>query len=140
MYKVKDKTTVFVFGFRSQYGGGKSTGFALIYDTIEDAKKFEPRYRLARVSSIIKHFIVINLPRHSLDWRRAAKGLESRLRRRRTELRRSGVLVEELPSTRPRRLDHRKLCSFTVCSHVNLNITTVKLIYFTISSLLSFLV
>ena len=49
MYKVKDKTTVFVFGFRSQYGGGKSTGFALIYDTIEDARKFEPRYRLARV-------------------------------------------------------------------------------------------
>mmetsp|Transcript_41198 Transcript_41198/g.29705 ORF Transcript_41198/g.29705 Transcript_41198/m.29705 type:complete len:139 (+) Transcript_41198:31-447(+) len=48
MYKVKDKTTIFVFGFRSQYGGGKSTGFALIYDTLEEAKKFEPRYRLAR--------------------------------------------------------------------------------------------
>jgi small subunit ribosomal protein S24e len=48
MYKVKDKNTVFAFGFRSQFGGGKSTGFALIYDTIEDAMKFEPRYRLAR--------------------------------------------------------------------------------------------
>ncbi|CAE7497247.1 RPS24B [Symbiodinium microadriaticum] len=53
MYKVKDKNTVFVFGFRSQYGGGKSTGFALIYDTIEDARKFEPRYRLAR-SGLVK--------------------------------------------------------------------------------------
>ena len=29
--------------------GGRSTGFALIYDSIEDAKKFEPKYRLARV-------------------------------------------------------------------------------------------
>lgn len=33
-----------------QFGGGKSTGFGLIYDTIDAAKKFEPRYRLVRVS------------------------------------------------------------------------------------------
>ena len=49
MYKIKDKNTIFVFGFRSAYGGGKSTGFALIYDAVEDAMKFEPKYRLARV-------------------------------------------------------------------------------------------
>ena len=48
MYKVKEANTVFLFGFRTAYGGGSSTGFALIYDSIEDAKKFEPRYRLAR--------------------------------------------------------------------------------------------
>ena len=30
-------------------GGGRSTGFALIYDTVEDVKKFEAKYRLARV-------------------------------------------------------------------------------------------
>lgn len=34
-----------------QFGGGKSTGFGLIYDSIDAAKKFEPRYRLVRVSS-----------------------------------------------------------------------------------------
>ena len=51
MYKVKDATTIMMFGFRSAYGGGKSTGFCLIYDTIVDAKKFEPKYRLARVSA-----------------------------------------------------------------------------------------
>lgn len=39
---------VFVFGFRTNFGGGKSTGFALLYDTLDFAKKFEPRYRLAR--------------------------------------------------------------------------------------------
>ncbi|KAF8978097.1 ribosomal 40S subunit protein S24B [Entomortierella lignicola] len=47
MYKV-DKEVVFCFGFRTQFGGGKSTGFALIYDNLESAKKFEPKYRLVR--------------------------------------------------------------------------------------------
>ncbi|GIY05917.1 hypothetical protein CDAR_440611 [Caerostris darwini] len=45
------KTTpdvIFCFGFRTQFGGGKSTGFALIYDTLDFAKKFEPKYRLIR--------------------------------------------------------------------------------------------
>merc|ERR1719266_309655 len=37
---------VFTFGFKTQFGGGKSTGFALIYDTMDFAKKFEPKYRL----------------------------------------------------------------------------------------------
>ena len=49
MYKVKEADRVFVFGFRTAYGGGSSTGFCLIYDSVDDAKKFEPRYRLARV-------------------------------------------------------------------------------------------
>lgn len=45
------KTTpdlVFCFGFNTNFGGGKSTGFALIYDSLDFAKKFEPRYRLTR--------------------------------------------------------------------------------------------
>lgn len=33
-----------------QFGGGKSTGFGLIYDSVDNAKKFEPKYRLVRVS------------------------------------------------------------------------------------------
>merc|ERR1711874_88309 len=39
---------VFTFGFRTNFGGGRSTGFALIYDTLDYAKKFEPKYRLVR--------------------------------------------------------------------------------------------
>merc|ERR1712102_260026 len=39
---------IFAFGFRTNFGGGKTTGFALIYDTLDFAKKFEPKYRLAR--------------------------------------------------------------------------------------------
>ncbi|MBW0490851.1 hypothetical protein O181_030566 [Austropuccinia psidii MF-1] len=46
MYKAP-KDQVIVFGFRTQFGGGKSTGFALIYDT-KEALKFEPKYRLVR--------------------------------------------------------------------------------------------
>ena len=45
---------VFAFGFKTNFGGGKSTGFALIYDTMDFAKKFEPKYRLARQDVIKK--------------------------------------------------------------------------------------
>jgi small subunit ribosomal protein S24e len=48
MYDVKDSNCVFVFGLKTQFGGGKSTGFGLIYDNVEVAKKFEPKYRLIR--------------------------------------------------------------------------------------------
>lgn len=50
MYEVKDSNSIFVFKFRTHFGGGKSTGFGLIYDSVESAKKFEPKYRLIRVS------------------------------------------------------------------------------------------
>ena len=50
MYKVQDEQTIFLYGFKTQFGGGKSTGFGLIYDTIASAKSYEPRYRLLRVS------------------------------------------------------------------------------------------
>ena len=48
MYKAS-KDQVSVFGFRTAFGGGKSTGFALIYDSVEALKKFEPYYRLVRI-------------------------------------------------------------------------------------------
>ena len=48
MYKC-DKDAVVVFGFKYVFGGGKTTGFALIYDNVDAAKKFEPKFRLVRV-------------------------------------------------------------------------------------------
>ncbi|KAI4338660.1 hypothetical protein MLD38_023690 [Melastoma candidum] len=48
MYDVKDPNSIFVFKFRTHFGGGKSTGFGLIYDSVETAKKYEPKYRLIR--------------------------------------------------------------------------------------------
>ena len=49
MYKTT-ADVIFCFGFRTQFGGGKTTGFGLIYDSFDYAKKFEPKYRLVRVS------------------------------------------------------------------------------------------
>ena len=48
MYKVQDPTCVILFGFTTQFGGGRSTGFALIYDNLQALKKTEPKYRLVR--------------------------------------------------------------------------------------------
>ncbi|KAI0531076.1 hypothetical protein KFK09_000627 [Dendrobium nobile] len=48
LYDVKDQNSIFVFNFKTHFGGGKSTGFGVIYDSLESAKKFEPKYRLIR--------------------------------------------------------------------------------------------
>ncbi|XP_036592352.1 40S ribosomal protein S24-like [Trichosurus vulpecula] len=45
------KTTldvIFVFEFRTHFGGGKPTGFGMIYDSLDYAKKIKPKHRLAR--------------------------------------------------------------------------------------------
>merc|ERR1711893_340510 len=47
MYKTTPDV-VFAFGFRTAFGGGKTTGFGLIYDSLDSAKKLEPKYRLVR--------------------------------------------------------------------------------------------
>ena len=47
MYKGDAKLTT-LFGFRTKFGGGKSTGFCLIYDNEESMIKFEPKHRMVR--------------------------------------------------------------------------------------------
>eukprot|EP01080_Neovahlkampfia_damariscottae_P000875 gene875-9786_t len=48
MYKVENQQTIVLFGFKSHFGGGKSTGFCSIYDNVNQLKKTEPRFRLVR--------------------------------------------------------------------------------------------
>lgn len=48
LHKVDGKTVV-VFGFKTAFGGGRSTGFGLIYDSAADLTKMEPRHRLMRL-------------------------------------------------------------------------------------------
>jgi small subunit ribosomal protein S24e len=48
VYKINDFSTIFLFGFKTQFGGGKSRGFGFIYNSIKAARQFEPRYRLVR--------------------------------------------------------------------------------------------
>ena len=48
IYKT-EKDRVVTFGLKTHFGGGRTTGFALIYDNEESQRKFEPKYRLIRV-------------------------------------------------------------------------------------------
>jgi len=43
-----DVANVVLFGFKIAFGGGKSTGFALVYDDQSALREFEPKYRLRR--------------------------------------------------------------------------------------------
>ena len=45
-----DSEGVVVSGLKTKFGGGKSTAFALMYDNMDYRKKFEPKFRLRRVS------------------------------------------------------------------------------------------
>mmetsp|Transcript_13256 Transcript_13256/g.19320 ORF Transcript_13256/g.19320 Transcript_13256/m.19320 type:complete len:115 (+) Transcript_13256:216-560(+) len=47
MHKADSKLCI-LFGFRTKFGGGRSTGFCLIYDNEESMVKFEPKHRLVR--------------------------------------------------------------------------------------------
>ena len=53
-YKVNDANCVQVFGLKTAFGGGKSSGFALVYDNLAAMKKFEPKHRQKRVGVEIK--------------------------------------------------------------------------------------
>ena len=53
MYKADTKLTI-LFGFRTKFGGGKSTGFCVIYDNEESMIKFEPKHRLVRKGVVTK--------------------------------------------------------------------------------------
>merc|ERR1712121_600445 len=48
MYK-STADCIMCFGFKTAFGGGKTTGFALIYDSLDYLKQYEPKYRLARL-------------------------------------------------------------------------------------------
>jgi len=68
-FKVPDANSIILFGFKTHFGGGQSTGFGLIYDSLESAKKFEKRYRLVRHG-------IAEAPAHTS--RRARKELKNR--------------------------------------------------------------
>merc|ERR1712146_726446 len=54
MYKASDTNTIMLYGFKTAFGGGRSSGFGLIYDNVDALKKFEPRYRSIRMGLATK--------------------------------------------------------------------------------------
>ena len=49
LYKVTDENQISLFGFKTAFGGGKTTGFGLIYDDLAALKRVEPNYRKTRL-------------------------------------------------------------------------------------------
>lgn len=48
LYSVSDDKTIFLFGFKTSFGGAKSSGFCLIYDSLDSALDSLPKYHLVR--------------------------------------------------------------------------------------------
>jgi small subunit ribosomal protein S24e len=49
MFKAKEESIV-VFGLHTKFGGGRSSGMALIYDNLDAKKKYDCKSRLHNVS------------------------------------------------------------------------------------------
>jgi len=48
-FKSKEEN-ISIFGLKTKFGGGRSTGFALIYDSLDARKKYDSKKMLRRVS------------------------------------------------------------------------------------------
>merc|ERR1712212_122838 len=73
MYKTTPDVII-AFGFKTQFGGGKTSGFALVYDTLDYCKKFEPRFRLVR------HKLAEPVSKPSRKQRKERKNRQKKLR------------------------------------------------------------
>ena len=47
IYK-KDENCIAVYGCRVQFGGGKTTGFACVYDDLKSRQKFDQHHHMVR--------------------------------------------------------------------------------------------
>ena len=48
IYHISDYSLIFLFGFRTHFGGKKTTGIGFIYQSLSHCRKIEPRFRLKR--------------------------------------------------------------------------------------------
>jgi small subunit ribosomal protein S24e len=69
--QVSDASTIVLFGFKLAFGGGRSTGFGLIYDSTTAQKRFEPRHRLIKAG----------LAKAKMGARKQRKELKNRLKK-----------------------------------------------------------
>ena len=89
-----DPKNIIVYGFRTQFGGGKSTGFALIYDSHQYLLKYEPKHRIRKLGV---------LPKRS-QTRKARKEIKGKIKKNRGKERGKLVLTKKDTPT-----EHRKL-------------------------------
>ena len=72
IYK-KDEKAIVVYGLKTQFGGGKTTGFACVYDDFDSRKKYDQYHQLVRDGLADK----------KVKGRKAMKELKGRLKRSR---------------------------------------------------------
>lgn len=48
IFNITDESTISLFGFKTRFGGLKSSGFGFIYDNIKSTREIEPIYKLFR--------------------------------------------------------------------------------------------
>merc|ERR1739848_228290 len=68
-----DAKNVVLFGFKTRFGGGRTSGFCLIYDSKDARKKYEPVHRLRRTQDAP--------PANTTMTRKIKKELKTRERR-----------------------------------------------------------
>ena len=76
MFKDKgsvDTNRIGVFGLHTKFGGGRSQGFALIYDSVEDRKKYDQKMLLKRDGMADK-------PRFTRKMKKEMKGRMNKVR------------------------------------------------------------
>merc|ERR1712216_295020 len=76
------KEATIIFGTKTVFGGGKSSCLALVYDSVDAAKKHEPKHRLIRAGHIEK--AALNIARKQ---RKEKKNREKKFRGTRKEKR-----------------------------------------------------
>ena len=52
MFKTKEEN-VTIYGLKTKFGGGRSTGFALVYDNLDAKKKYDLKVWLRRVRFVL---------------------------------------------------------------------------------------
>ena len=60
MLKAKEEC-IAVFGLKTKFGGGRSTGFATVYDSMDLRKKYDSKKELRRVIHTLPFFLILIL-------------------------------------------------------------------------------
>ncbi|EYB81861.1 hypothetical protein Y032_0372g144, partial [Ancylostoma ceylanicum] len=79
MYKTTPDVVI-PFGFQSAIGGGKTKGFALVYDTLDYAKKFEPKFRLIRFEFTFQMGLATKVDRGGRKQRKERRNRQKKVR------------------------------------------------------------
>jgi len=65
-----DEKNIVLFGFKTHFGGGRSTGFCLIYDNRDYMMKYEPKGRLRKLKLVDPKIVTTRKTRKEIKIKR----------------------------------------------------------------------